>query len=587
MVKQVFLRSLSVLVLSSAVAMLGVLVDGIIIGQFLPGTALAAYGIAIPATVLVVGVANVISSGASSFCGRCLGRGDPEGADRYFSAAFYDGGILGFVLAAALLAIMGPVCAFLGAPTASGELHNATREFLIGYLPAVPAIIVVQLLSALTYLENARRLAFISAAVGTAVNIGGDLLNVYVFHGGLGGMALATSVSYWAMLGILLPHFFGRDHLLNLRRSSVAWAEFRDLWLIGLPSADIQVCSMLRSIVLNHLLLALAAEAAVAAFSIRMSMYNLYGSFVLGFGMATLILVSFYSGEEHTSAMEEVLRVACKYGLVTMAVLCLIVSALAPALVALYTADPVTADMAVMSVRLFALSLPLFVLNSIMAKYYQAMHQSTLSHIITILQNLVYICLLAFAMGQVLSVNGVWLSFLVTEFLVFLTILLVAWGRQGHWPHSLADLMLLPPGFGVAPEDQLMLQCRTRADASEAAARVADFLRGHGATKQVELRLSLCIEEILLNFVGHGVVDAAKESAAVRVMAKPGEWVVCLRDNARPFDPKRWLELHGTTRAKDDAGELGLRLVFQAADDITYTRVLDMNQIKISMPRET
>ena len=580
MVQQVFFRSLWVLVLSSTVSMLGVLVDGIVIGQFLPDAALAAYGIAIPATVLAIGVANVISSGASSFCGRSLGSGRKDEADRYFSAAFFGGILLGLLISLALLAGMDSFCVFLGAPPQEGEIFSGTRAFLLGYLPAIPAILLVQLLSSIMYLENARRLVFLSAVAGTAVNVGGVLLNVYAFQGGMGGMALVTSVSYYVMLAMLLPRFFGSSHLLTLRRGSFGWRELWNVWRVGLPSADLQVCSMLRSIVLNHLLLSLAGAAAVTAFSIRMSMYNLYGSFVIGFGMAALILVSFYIGEEDVPAMREVLRVAIKYGLISMTAMFVLVEVLAVPLVALYTSDGETADMAVMSVRLFAASLPLFVLNSILAKYYQAMHFSALSHAITILQNFVYVCLLAFALGQMMSVNGVWLSFLLAEVAVFGTILLTAAVKLGHLPRSLDDLMLLPEGFGASSEEQLLLSCRTREEASAAAAAAADFLRARGAVERTALRVSLCIEELLLNIVTHGISDMKKEAASIRVLDKPKEWVVCLQDNARPFDPKKWMETH---QAADGDGTLGLRLVFYAADNLSYARVLDMNQIKIAV----
>lgn len=582
MIKKIFWRSLSVLVLSSLVSMLGVLVDGIIIGQFLDDTALAAYGLATPVTVLVIGVGCVISSGASSLCSSSLGRGDTEEASGVFSSACLSCVFIGLGLGVASFVFIEPLAAFLGAPAENLPLASATEDFVLGYLAAIPAILLTQLLSSLMYLENARNLAFIAAVVGTAINIFGDILNVSLLSGGLLGIALATSVSYFAMLMVLLSHFLRREHLLKPKLSSASWQGFLNLWRLGLPSADIQVCSMIRSVVLNHLLFALASAPAVAAFSIRMSMYNLYGAFTLGFGMVALILVSFYSGDEHVEAMHQVLRMSLKYGFFAMAVLAVLVSVAADWLVSFYTSDENVAAMAAMSVRLFAASLPIFVINSVLAKHYQALKLSTISHAVTILENLVYICPIAYLFSGILSVDGVWLSFLAAEVLTLLTVFFIAFRKLKRMPVSLKDLMLLPEGFGASAESRLFMDCRTKEDASLASERAAAFFKSKGADGKTANRLSICIEELLLNFVLHG--KRKGDSADVVIGASENEWTICLRDSSSPFDPRRWLELH----EKDSPGEetgLGLKLVFQAAHTLSYTHVLDMNQIKIAIPK--
>jgi anti-sigma regulatory factor (Ser/Thr protein kinase) len=83
------------------------------------------------------------------------------------------------------------------------------------------------------------------------------------------------------------------------------------------------------------------------------------------------------------------------------------------------------------------------------------------------------------------------------------------------------------------------------------------------------------------NIVTHGFSkDAKKHSVDIRVIHKGDEIILRMRDNCKAFDP--------ASRAKimeqDDAGKnVGIRLVYKIAKDVSYQNLLGLNVLTMRM----
>lgn len=53
-----------------------------------------------------------------------------------------------------------------------------------------------------------------------------------------------------------------------------------------------------------------------------------------------------------------------------------------------------------------------------------------------------------------------------------------------------------------------------------------------------------------------------------------------VRDDCRPFDPKKWLELH---RGEDPARNIGIRAICGIAGEVRYSRTLGLNYLLIRL----
>ena len=78
----------SVSLVSLITVLIGTILDGLIISNFLSAAAFAAFGLSAPLTNLIELGGNVISTGCVVACGRTIGAGRPEEANRSFHSCF-------------------------------------------------------------------------------------------------------------------------------------------------------------------------------------------------------------------------------------------------------------------------------------------------------------------------------------------------------------------------------------------------------------------------------------------------------------------------------------------------------------------
>ncbi len=77
----------------------------------------------------------------------------------------------------------------------------------------------------------------IAAVVMTVGDTVADFLNVLVFHGGMFGMTIATAVSAYLSLAVLLPHFAGKNAFFSCPSLSMDRHVIRAMTADGFPQA--------------------------------------------------------------------------------------------------------------------------------------------------------------------------------------------------------------------------------------------------------------------------------------------------------------------------------------------------------------
>ena len=122
-----------------------------------------------------------------------------------FTIAVICAGAAALICAAACLIFPETAAGFLGA---EGEILPLAAAYIRGLGAGALPIIISQVLMAFTKTDGSPRLGLYSIIVMTVINITLDFCNVLFFHLGMFGMAMATSISYFAAVFICLIHFF-------------------------------------------------------------------------------------------------------------------------------------------------------------------------------------------------------------------------------------------------------------------------------------------------------------------------------------------------------------------------------------------
>ena len=302
-IRNTFYIQLLAFILLSLSSSVGTMVDGVVIGQFLGVDSIAAFGIISPLMIAFSIIGAVVSAGARNRFTRLLGAGKTEQARKVFSLSL----VLSVAIAAALMLFLlifsGPVTKALGASRNTADLLPKARAYLIGISFGLPAMNLVRVLNGFMPLDNDRNLPVISSIFLTVSDIVMDLAAVLIFHGDTFEMGVATSISYYVALGVLLTHFLKKDRFLHLDFKRLPWDETKELLGRGMPSGVCRMGNTVRCIFMNRMLALIASSAAIAAYSVHRQADSFFNPVTIGMADTVALLAGILVGEEDRPMM--------------------------------------------------------------------------------------------------------------------------------------------------------------------------------------------------------------------------------------------------------------------------------------------
>ena len=578
-VRKTYYSFVLVAILSSLTATAGILIDNIIVGRYLGSEALGAMGIVGPVSLVFSAIGNICSGGGGARAAQAMGRGDREQYCLIFTTNTL------FVLAVgAIFTVFGMLFApgiakVLGA---KDGLMDPAADYLYGFfLGAIPTILLSAMMS-FVRMDGSPKLPLICILVMSAANIILDLMMVHVFHLGMFGMAIATTVSYYLAVAVALTHFLKKDSTLKLVRPKGFFRDLSNTILTGLPTALNRISETVKVMLLNKMLVAYVSVAAVTALNVRTTTSNFLGAVVLGIGQAATPTIGMFFGEEDRTAMRDTLKTTLRLGLLINAALAAVLLVF-PAFSAqlLGVTDKTLIHMSAMAVRLFAVGMPVQLINSVLINYYQCTKKVAMATMICVLQSLVYTLLFAYILIMPMGATGVWLAFLLAEILTLLTVALVLLIKNRKSPLSIDAVMMLEQNFGGNPRDRLEISIgNSMEEVMKISSGIYKFGKNRTLSKETLNTLSLFIEELAGNVVRHAFKPREKRWLDMTIVDKPEKLIIRIRDNGAAFDPLAYLysvELDG----------YGLLLVQNLAEDITYRRNMGLNNLIIHLKKES
>ena len=580
MIRKLFRQMMITQIISSMTVTLCMLIDSIMIGQFLGTDAMAAYGYTAPVLLAFAAPGAMISAGVQVVCGKTMGSGDREGTNACFTVSVALTTLIAALGLVFVLCFASPLCTLLGAgePGPDNPVFYLTRDYLTGFILGVPAFLIAQIMVPYMQMSGSRKRLIIAVLLMTASDVIFDLLNVLVFHGGTFGMGLASSLSYYVAVLVGIGYFFRKDCVFRLRSKGLRADMLRAILTDGLPTVVNQLSLVVLVFLFNRILRAVGNNIAVAAYSVISTVSNLCYAFSSGIASVALMLAAIFTADEDRSSLRTLVETMCRYAVTVLAAVTIVTLAAAKPLTALFLdEDPAALALAAKGLRLFSLCLVPCALNTGFKFYYQGIGRVRLMEGISVLQNLALPGLAGSLLSLFLGTTGVWLAFLCGEGLTLLLLCLHVWRENGRVSFSAEDFALLSPGFGARPEDCFECSVRDLPGASAASAGAAAFCRAHGQSERMSTLVGLCIEEMTGNIVRYGFKPGEeKHHIDVRLVFRDGEGLIRIRDNCARFDPVHYLELH---RGDDPTAHMGIRMVMSKARDVTYLNSFGLNNL--------
>lgn len=271
--------------------------------------------------------------------------------------------VLGGILTVAGMMFAPQIASLLGA---KDELAAPTTEYLRGYfLGAIPTI-MMPTLSGFVKIDGSAKMPLVSMVIMSVADIILDLAMVLVFHQGMFGMALATTISYCLAVAVGFMHFTKKNHTLRFSLPKHFISELRAITVSGAPTAISRVCATLETTIFNNLLVTAVGVGAVTALNVRTQANNIVGAVTVGVGQALLPIAGMFFGEEDRSALKSTIRTTLKLGMTLSVAAGVVLFFIAPVFAKLLgVSDPEILGMASTSVRIFAVSMPIQLFNLI------------------------------------------------------------------------------------------------------------------------------------------------------------------------------------------------------------------------------
>lgn len=576
-VRKTYYSFVLVSILSSLTATAGMLIDNILVGRCLGSEALGAMGIVGPVSLVFSAIGNICSGGGGARAAQALGRGD---RDQYW--LIFTTNTLFVLVTGAILTVLGmryapSIAVILGAK--DGLLEPAT-DYLYGFFLGTVPTILLSAMMGFVRMDGSPKLPLICISVMSAANIVLDLMMVHIFHLGMFGMALATTVSYYLAVATSLTHFLKKDSTLRLIRPTGFFKDLGQTILTGFPTAISRISDTVKVTMLNNLLVTYVSVAAVTALNVRTTTSNFLGAVVLGIGQAATPTIGMFFGEEDRTAMKDTLKTTLRLGLTINGVVAVVLLAF-PAFFArlLGVSDGPLMNMSVIAIRLLGLGIPIQLINSVLLNFYQCTKKVTMATMICVLQSLVYTLLFAYLLIRPMGASGVWLAFLLGEILTLLTVGLVLFVKNGKSALTLNSVMMLDKHFGGDPKNRLEISIgNSMEDVMMIASGIYKFGENRDLSRETLNTLSLFIEELAGNEVQYAFKPGEKRWLDLTIMDKPEKLIIRIRDNGSPFDPLAYLS----------AGEMtgfGLVIVRKLAESIEYRRSMGLNNLIVHLKK--
>ena len=307
-VTQAILKMSLPVVLGMMVLVLYNLVDTFFIGQLKDPNQLAAANLTTPIFMMMMAIAGIIGTGASSYISRSLGEKEYDRANKTLSTGVAIIIGLGAFVTVLGLIFLAPLMRALGA--SEQVLPFASDYSLVLFLGSI-FIMGNYSIGQLLRSEGAAMPSMIGMGLGTLVNIILDPVFIFGFHMGMKGAAIATVIGNGVGLAFYIFYYASGKSMvqINFKNISAEKKIWGQIWGIGTPASVSQLLMSVAMIILNNQAAAYG-DIVVAGMGVANKIMTI-GTFVfMGFAGGCQPLVGFNYGAKNYSRVNAIIKTA-------------------------------------------------------------------------------------------------------------------------------------------------------------------------------------------------------------------------------------------------------------------------------------
>lgn len=379
---------------------------------------LAAMNICMPVFTILSCVGLLFGVGGATIMSISQGSGDLKTRDKAFSLSVMMMLAAGVLFSTFGLLFRREFAYLLGS---DDLLLPLVLEYLTPVISSALPFVLMYSLSVLLRADNNPKLAMTALMVGNISNIILDYVFVSVFHMGIFGASVATSIAPVLSLIVASFHFIMKKNTVHFKIKSFDIKVIGRIFSVGLGSGIMELSAGAIIFMFNSAILRLGGDIYLAAYAVITNIAYVFKGLLNGFAQAAQPLISTNFGSGIIKRCTRSLRVCIIYSSI-FCLICYGVITIFPGFIVSFFSNGDTSMEAIASkgMIMYFSSLLFTGINTMLMYFFQSIEQGRKSLLLAIGKGFLFVTLGLWILTTVMGVEGVWYAVLFGEVLTLL-----------------------------------------------------------------------------------------------------------------------------------------------------------------------
>lgn len=378
---------------------------------------LAAMNICMPVFTILSCVGLLFGVGGATIMSISQGSGDMNTRNKAFSVSVFMMLIVGLMFSVFGVLFRKEFAYLLGS---DDQLLPLVLEYLTPVMCSALPFVLMYSLSVLLRADNNPKLAMAALMVGNISNIILDYVFVSVFHMGIFGASVATSIAPVLSLIAASFHFILRKNTVHFKLRSFDPKVIGRILSVGIGSGIMELSAGAIIFMFNSAILNLGGEVYLAAYAVITNIAYVFKGLLNGFAQAAQPLISTNFGSGIIKRCSKSLRVCLIYSSI-FCIVCYGIITVVPGFIVSFFSNGDTNMEAIASkgMIMYFSSLLFTGINTMLMYFFQSIEQGRKSLFLAVCKGFLLVTLGLWILTSLMGVEGVWYAVLFGEVLTF------------------------------------------------------------------------------------------------------------------------------------------------------------------------
>lgn len=394
-----------------------ILADTFFVSKGLGAEGLAALNIALPIFNFIRGIGLMMGIGGATKYSILKGQRENQKANKVFSIMAITVVLISVLIVLAGVFFSENITYALGADE---NVFDMTNSYLRVICIFAPFFMMNDTLICFVRNDRNPNLPMVAMVLGSLANILLDYIFIFPLGMGIFGAALATGMAPAIGMVIISLHWIKFDNELRLIKVRIETSAIKNAVSLGFPSFVTEVSSGIVILVFNMIILKLQGNTGVAAYGVIANISLVVISIYTGIAQGIQPIMSRAFGKED---MDNVKRVF-KYAAITVAAVSVLiylnVFVFSEGITQIFNSEnnAELQKIAVRGLKIYFTAILFAGFNISLAMLFTSTQRAFPAHVISVMRGLVIIVPMVFLLSGIFGLDGVWMSFPITEITV-------------------------------------------------------------------------------------------------------------------------------------------------------------------------